>query len=210
MIKISPLLHWNLCACISRETSDGWWRFQNLSGGGSETGEFGESLSKRWIIFGKDILSFILQPFMGHLVDSFTHLPNFIPNLIWLLFNVWCLYRIGKLLVHYLDLELVSKTVAMDTDFNLPAESAFYPLVQFSLIQLTIFLLWGSLEKHSVIQRTKYIRGGMLLALIINIKILPIVLLPYLLYRNEWKSFVSCLLFLVVFLSPRSNYRLGF
>lgn len=161
----------------------------------------GENPYQKWIYIkeGHSCLYFY-SPLWAVLLIPFTHLPNFIPNLIWLLFNVWCLYRIGKLLVHYLDLELVSERQLqwiLTLTFLLNLRFILY---NFSLIQLTIFLLWGSLESIRLFREQKYIRGGMLLALIINIKILPIVLLPYLLYRNEWKSFVSCLLFLVVFL----------
>jgi hypothetical protein len=68
------------------------------------------------------------------------------------------------------------------------------------MIQMTIFLLWGSLESLSLFKNKKYLAGGALLALIINIKILPIVLIPYLIYRKELKGTFSTLLFSILFL----------
>jgi hypothetical protein len=68
------------------------------------------------------------------------------------------------------------------------------------MIQMTIFLLWGSLESLELLKKDKSLYGGALLALIINIKILPIVLLPYLLYRKKMKGMVITLVFSLIYL----------
>ena len=68
------------------------------------------------------------------------------------------------------------------------------------MIQMTIFLLWGSLESLHLFKKQHFLIGGAILALIINIKILPIVLIPWLIYRREWRSAVSTLGFSIVFL----------
>jgi len=79
-------------------------------------------------------------------------------------------------------------------------------LYNFAMIQMTIFLLWGCLESVDLIKAKKNIFGGFLLALVINIKILPIVIIPYLLYRKQFKSIAYTLIFSLIFLLLPSLY----
>lgn len=73
-------------------------------------------------------------------------------------------------------------------------------LYNFGLIQMTIFMLWAILESNRLFDRDKPIQGSVLLALAINIKLLPLVVLPYLVYRKKYKPFLMTILFLIVFL----------
>lgn len=61
--------------------------------------------------------------------------------------------------------------------------------------QVTILILWCCIYGLYFIQQDKIITGSALLALGINIKLLPIVLLPYLLYRGYFKVFVLTVCF---------------
>jgi hypothetical protein len=70
----------------------------------------------------------------------------------------------------------------------------------FCLGQMTILLVWGSLESIRLLLTGKTLFGSALLALIINIKIIPIALFAYLIYRREMKSVVYTVLFSLLFL----------
>lgn len=66
--------------------------------------------------------------------------------------------------------------------------------------QVTIFILWTCIYGLICIEKGKEVKGSALLALGINIKLLPLVFLPYLLYRAHYKSFALTFFFLVAFL----------
>ncbi len=69
--------------------------------------------------------------------------------------------------------------------------------------QITILILWCSVEGLYRIHRKQATRGSALLALGINIKLMPVVLLPYLLYRGYFKAFgLTCLFYVLSFLAP--------
>lgn len=60
--------------------------------------------------------------------------------------------------------------------------------------QMTIFILYLSLESIHQMNERRPVLASVLLAFAINIKVLPIVLLPYLIYRSQWKMlFGTCL-----------------
>lgn len=62
-------------------------------------------------------------------------------------------------------------------------------LHNFEMVQLNIFLLWLSLEgSQQIFFEKKILLGTFLISLGINFKILPLVFVPYLLYRKEFKS----------------------
>jgi hypothetical protein len=56
------------------------------------------------------------------------------------------------------------------------------------------------MESIRLFRKDKVIVGGIILALAINIKLLPIVLIPYLIYRNYFKAIASFSFFSLVFL----------
>ncbi len=160
----------------------------------------GEDPYQKWIYIkeGHSCLYFY-SPLFALVLIPFSYLPNIVPNLLWLLFNSWCIYRIAKLLVHYIDTEILSTRqlqwiLALTLFLNLR-----FILYNFTLIQVTLFLVWGMLESLRLFREGKFWYGGMLLALVINIKILPIVLLPYLIYRKEFKGAGITLFFLCIY-----------
>jgi hypothetical protein len=66
--------------------------------------------------------------------------------------------------------------------------------------QITIFILYLCLEALDSITREKFVQGALLLALGINIKLLPIVFLPYLFYRGYFRAGWMTLVFLPLLL----------
>jgi hypothetical protein len=123
------------------------------------------------------------------ILKLFYHLPFFGVKLVWLVFNL-------ALYVHLLILLERSSLVSL---LNKNQKQLFLILVflfsfrylhqNIHVSQITIFMLWCCVYGLCLIQNKKPITGGTLLALGINIKLLPIVFLPYLLYRGYFKGF---------------------
>jgi hypothetical protein len=68
---------------------------------------------------------------------------------------------------------------------------------------MTIFILFLALESFRLFERDRALAGALLLGLGITIKILPIVFLPYLLYRAHFKEFLwVCFFCLALLLLP--------
>jgi len=143
---------------------------------------------------------YFYSPLWALILIPFIKLPNAIPNLLWLLANIWFVYRLVILLSGYLNLKVLSDKQIKWLYFLVSVSSLRFLLYNFEMMQMTIFILWGALESLSLFKKNKFLPGGSLLALVINIKILPIVLLPYLIYRREYKGVLTCLVFAFLFL----------
>ena len=65
---------------------------------------------------------------------------------------------------------------------------------------MTIFLLWACLESIYLIRKKKVVWGAFILALAIDIKILPLVMIPYLVYRSYYKGTAYTLFLCIVLL----------
>lgn len=161
----------------------------------------GENPYNKWLFVSKDYYClYFYSPLWALILVPFSYLPSFIPNAIWLFLNVWFLYRIWKLLRHHFEnLSFTNKQINWILILSLIMSLRFI-LYNFEMIQMTIFLLWGILESLNLISKKKLIWGTLLLAFVINVKIMPLVILPYLLYRKEFRSFIYCIVFSLVFL----------
>lgn len=113
----------------------------------------------------------------------------------WLLLNVFLFFKMFSLLSSSAMINALSKN----------QKQIFLSLVFiFSLrflhdnlhsSQISIFILWCCVYGIWFIHNDKPITGAAILALGINIKLLPIVFLPYLLYRGYFKAFLFTVLF---------------
>ncbi len=65
-------------------------------------------------------------------------------------------------------------------------------------MQLTPLLLWIVLEAVRMVRSGRPVAGGALLAFGMDVKLMPIVLIPYLLWRRHWAGAVAAVLFFVV------------
>lgn len=127
-------------------------------------------------------------------------LPVQVAGWIWKACNFILILRILVLTHEYLDHSSFNKK-----DYRLWSLLTFFGF--FFLFyanlhnhQMTFFLVWGSLEGLKLINRQKNITGALLIALIINYKILPIVLIPYLIYRGNLKATIYIFSFFLMFL----------
>jgi hypothetical protein len=144
-------------------------------------------------------LQYFYSPLFAMLLIPFAKIPFVVMELIWLFFNVFLIYRVWKIIRFYLDLPLPEKRVNMWFIIALGLTMRFL-LYNFGMVQVTIFLMYASLEAVYLIQQNKKMGGSALLALAINIKILPVIFIPYLLFRNEIRASLYTVLFWVAFL----------
>lgn len=123
--------------------------------------------------------------FFALLLRPFTALSPYAAKLIWLSINLVLAYRTWRICLSFLPLSKLSKRALM----VLTVLSALFVLRfmrdNIHLGQMTIVMLYLSLEGISLITKERKTAGAALIALAINIKLLPLVLLPWLFYRRE-------------------------
>jgi len=164
--------------------------------------------ASRDLLLGKDIYQIQYNEWYHYYYDilfaliltPFTYLPLYVVKLIWLILNVFFVYRIWKILMDYLPISLLRKNskilfILLSFVFILS-----FLRDNFHLAQVSIFILYLTLEGLFFINNNRIITGSILIALGINIKLLPIVIIPYLIYRREWKSTLYIIGFIIVFL----------
>lgn len=134
------------------------------------------------------------------LLFPLTFLPFYFAKLTWLVLNVFFVFRIWKIISHWLPLNQWSeKTKIIFTLLSFLFVMRFLR-DNFHVAQVTIFILYLTLEGLYHIGKNKKIAGSAFLALGITIKILPVVFIPYLFYRKEWKAALYTIAFVAVFL----------
>ena len=134
------------------------------------------------------------------ILAPFSFVPFYLAKLFWLLLNVFFVYRTWKIIRNWLPVETLTKK----------GKVIFYVLTflimlrflrdNFHTAQMTILILYLSLEGLNLIDQRKIVWGSFLIALAIDIKLLPILLIIYLVYRNQWKAALLVVGFIVVLL----------
>lgn len=133
-----------------------------------------------------DGFSYFYSPFFTLLVGPFLALGPVLSKLLWGALMFAALWRCWQL-VKELLLRDVSDRERLIVAF-------FSALVLFQAVrdnlnssQVTFFVLWFSLEGLHRIERGQWLVGALLIAIGIDMKLIPLVLLPYLIYRRQWK-----------------------
>lgn len=134
------------------------------------------------------------------ILSPLTFIPIYLARIIWIGINILALIRTWKLLIPYFDL----------TTFSNNQKKWFYAFcIFFSLTlvqdnlhngQVTIILLLFMLEGLRLIESNKKYSGALLIALGISIKLLPLIIIPYLFFIKEFKAIALILLFFCIFL----------
>lgn len=137
--------------------------------------------------FAKD-LQYYYSPLFAMALIPFTG-NFFITGMVWLLVSGFLLYRSWVLIAGYLDTSSLSKKETGIWILFILIFTFRFIMPNISMIQVTIFLLWAILESIHLIREDKPILGALLLAFAVNIKLMPLVALPYLLYRGYFKAF---------------------
>lgn len=144
-------------------------------------------------------LQYYYSPLFALLLIPFSS-SFFATELIWLLLSGLLLYRTWMLIRSYFNMDVFS-----NKEILLWTALSFFFILRFllyniSLIQITVFLMWTILESIHLIRKGNPFLGAALLALAINIKIMPLVALPYLIYRGYFKASALLVFFALVYL----------
>lgn len=169
------------------------------------------------LIHGQDIykppfiqdLQYYNSPLFALLLSPFAGLPIIIPQIIWILLSYFLLYRIWILSLEYLEPNELNKLPVLTKQQKVIWLSIViflscrFIIVDLGFVQLTTFLLWSTLQSLKYFRNGKTLKGAALLALAINIKLLPLPFLLYLLYRKNFKAvLLTCICFVVYLLLP--------
>ena len=111
----------------------------------------------------------------------------FVTQFLWLLMSGAMLYRSWVICQKYFNLEKLTPKTKLVWSLIVLFFSIRFLLYNIAMVQMTMLMLWAILESLELIKKEKFILGGILLGLMINIKLLPFVILPYLLYRGYIK-----------------------
>ena len=151
------------------------------------------------------------SPLFALLLIPFVTFPDFIVNFLWLSANVFFFARIWKLTYSYFDFSAFNKKEKRIYVLITLALTIRFLLHNFENVQMTVYILWSILESLNLFTQKKYISGAFIFALAMNIKILPIVFLPYLLFRKKTVPFLWIVLFTGIFLyAPALLLGVGF
>ncbi|SOD96975.1 glycosyltransferase family 87 protein [Spirosoma fluviale] len=145
-------------------------------------------------------LQYYYSPFFALVLLPFSYLPFVIPEVAWLLLSTFLLYRIWLLTTRYLNVTVLTQKETKIWIFVVFFLSLRFLLYNYSMIQMTIFLMWATLESLALFERNRPVVGGILFGFACTTKLLPLIFLPYLIYRRYFTGFAYTLLFFGFFL----------
>ncbi len=138
------------------------------------------------------VLYYYYSPLFSVLLAPFVLLLGNLIFPLWKLLSLIFFYKIWKMITRYLPKNKLSrKEYNIWVLFSL-LFIGFFIYKEFHNVQVTIFIFFITLYGLDlIIFKKKIFWGVALLALAINIKILPVVFIPYFIWRKEW---LVCLL----------------
>ena len=144
---------------------------------------------------GSECLQYYYSPLFALVLVPFTFLPKFFIEFIWLMLSAYWLYRIWNLAKDHFYVDFLTKRERIFWTIFSFIFILRFAIYNFSMIQVTIFLMWATLEGLVLFRKSKHAVGGLIVSLACNIKLLPIIFIPYLIYRREWKGFAYTITF---------------
>lgn len=140
--------------------------------------------------------------FFAILIYPLSLLPVSFANLIWILINLVLVRQIFLLIKNLLPLNNFTQKELMFLRIGGFVFSIRFIHENIHCMQVTIFLLFLCLMGLKLIFSNKPFSGAALIAVGINIKLLPIVLLPYIFYRGFFKAgvFMIVVYFFLLFI----------
>ena len=138
-----------------------------------------------FVAYGEADFAYSYSPFFAMLLIPLATLPLAIADMFWLMLSAVLLFRVFHLVALFLDTDtvLTAKNHRLWVFLTLLFTTRFI-LYNFDTSQITIVLLWGCLESLNLIIKDRPVLGSFILAVVISVKLLPLVLLPYLFYRK--------------------------
>ena len=145
-------------------------------------------------------LPYYYSPFFALLLSPFSKLPISIVQFCWLMAGYFFLYRIWILCRTYFEpLSLNSKQKKIWLAVSIFLGFRFI-LKDIDCVQMSVFLLWATLQSMAWFNGGKNVRGAALLSFAINVKLLPVAFVAYLIYRKKFFAAFLCILFYLLFL----------
>lgn len=131
-------------------------------------------------------------------------LPFYVAKLLWLTLNAFLLYRTFAILFSYFNLKTWPKARQATVYVAVVIFSLRFIHENFHTGQITILILYTCVQGlYWIFYTDKWLWGCLLIAAGINIKLMPIVLVPYLLYRAKAKEAATIIVIdLVLWLLP--------
>lgn len=128
--------------------------------------------------------------FFAILLKPLTYLPMVVCNVLWLCANLFFVFRIFTLIKNLLPLHDFTKNELMALRIGGFLFSLRFIHENLHYLQITILILYLSLQGMQLVfsNKPKPFWGALLIAFGINIKLLPLVLIPYLFYRGFFKA----------------------
>ena len=139
-------------------------------------------------------------------LKPFYYLPFFWVKFGWLLLNVIIYFNLIYLFIKSKLLLILNEKQKKLFIFLVIIFSLRFFLDNIHYSQITLIILWCCIFGLYLITNNKPISGAAILALGINIKLLPIVFLPYLIYRGYFKAFAFTILFYLVYMFSPSLF----
>ena len=180
--------------------------------GAAELLKEGKNCYNVWIHLGGDnYCGYSYSPIFAILLIPFTFLPHPSVQILWLFANIFFLYRLFKIMSWYFPLSHFTKKQYRWWVILSVIMILRFVLHNFEMVQVTIFLLYCCLEAEYQIRHNKHWLSGLLVSIGVVVKILPIIMLPYFIYRKQFKSAIFSVLGIVLFSAvPVMIYGLEF
>jgi hypothetical protein len=130
----------------------------------------------------------------------FQFLPNYFIKLGWLILNFFFLASIWRILIDYLNLKRLSEKRLQLFGFVFFLFSLRLLRDNIHLGQMTILILFLIMKGMDLLIKNRLVAGSALISWGIVVKILPVVVIPYLVYRRKFKAAVAVVVFALSFL----------
>ena len=157
---------------------------------------------------GDSTCEYSYSPFFAFILIPLSILPLWLADWLWLFLNLLALFRIFDLIVIFLGIKKdFTRKEYQWWIFLTLLFSVRFILYNFDLSQVTLILLCGSLESLRLAIKRQWAMSGFVLAVVISIKLMPLVMLPYLFYRRFWQAGLATLGFMLLLnLTPSVLY----
>lgn len=145
-------------------------------------------------------LQYYYSPFFALLMAPVSYLPLVVAETVWGFLSCVFLYQIWRISQSYFNTNALTqkqKNLWLLLSIIFTARFIRYDM---TTIQVTIFLTWATLQSLKFFDREQPITGAALLALAINIKLLPLPFLLYLFYRRQFLGASLTCVFYVAYL----------
>lgn len=149
------------------------------------------------------IYHYFYSVFFATLLYPLTLLPIYWARFLWLTGGVVVMVRMFSLLLRLMPEQDMKKAGRGLVVFLLVLFSLRFLRSNLHLGQVNHWIMWLSVEAMFLIWTGRKFWGGAILALAINIKLLPVVFIPYLFYRSEFRaSLFSVICLLLLYVAP--------